>query len=218
MDGFLSPVVWERPERAPADWKVPRQEVDDAIAEAMETFEVLELACDPPGWHSEIEVWREKYGPVVVDIPTNERRRMAAACDRFRTAVLEGELSHDGSPVLARHIGHTIAKETAYGTIVTKEHPDAPRKIDAAVAAIVAYERAAYHASVGDVSWGVRVTKRKAYWKTKVPATGEPAAKRGRDWFFTGGDSDLRDVSKPVGFDEKGSPLYAPRGIVTRWP
>ena len=124
LDGFVSVVTWERPDGARPDWKVPRQEVDDAIAEAMERFDVLELACDPPGWHAEIEGWRESYGNVVVDFPTTERRRMAAACDRFRVAVLEGDLQHDGDPVLARHVGHCVAKETPYGTIVGKEHPD----------------------------------------------------------------------------------------------
>jgi hypothetical protein len=33
------------------------------------------------------------------------------------------------------------------GRVVGKEHPDSPRKIDAAVAAVVAFERAAWHAS-----------------------------------------------------------------------
>jgi hypothetical protein len=105
------------------------------------------LACDPPGWHAEIEGWREQYGNVVLDFPTSERRRMAAACDRFRVAVIEGDLTHDGDPALARHVGHTIAKETPYETIIGKEHPDSPRKIDAAVASVVAFERAAWHAS-----------------------------------------------------------------------
>lgn len=147
LDGFVSVVTWEKPDGAGPDWKVPRQEVDDAIAEAMERFDVLELACDPPGWHAEIEGWREQYESVVVDFPTNERRRMAAACDRFRVAVLEGDLSHDGDPVRARHVGHAVARETPYGTIIGKEHPDSPRKIDAVVAAVVAFERAAWHAS-----------------------------------------------------------------------
>jgi phage terminase large subunit-like protein len=147
LDGFVSVVTWERPEGAGPDWKVPRQEVDDAIAEAMERFDVLELACDPPGWHAEIEGWRERYGNVVVDFPTSERRRSAAACDRFRVAVLEGDLQHEGDPVLARHVGHCVAKDTPYGTIIGKEHPDSPRKIDAAVAAVVAFERAAWHAA-----------------------------------------------------------------------
>ena len=39
-------------------------------------------------------------GDVVVEFATNQRRPMAAACDRFRTGVLEGDLAHDGDPVL----------------------------------------------------------------------------------------------------------------------
>jgi phage terminase large subunit-like protein len=147
LGGFVSPIaVWERPDRAPAEWKVPRDEVDDAIAEAMERFEVLELACDTP-LHSGLNSWREAYGNVVIDFPTNERRRAAAACNRFSTGVLEGDLSHDGSSVLARHVGRCVAKPTPYGTIATKDHPDSPRKIDAAVAAFVAYDRAMWHAA-----------------------------------------------------------------------
>jgi hypothetical protein len=58
LDGFLSPLaVWERPQGASAEWKVPRDEVDDAIADAMERFDVLELAADPPGWNAELDGW-----------------------------------------------------------------------------------------------------------------------------------------------------------------
>jgi phage terminase large subunit-like protein len=148
LDGFVSPIaVWERPDRAPAEWKVPREEVDDAIADAMERFEVLELAADPPGWHSELDAWRDLYGDVVVEFTTNQRKRMAPACDRFRTGVLEGDLTHDGDAVLARHVGHAVSRETPYGPIMTKDANDSPRKIDAAVAAVVAYDRAMWHAA-----------------------------------------------------------------------
>jgi phage terminase large subunit-like protein len=147
LDGFVSPLaVWERPDRAAPDWKVPRSEVDDAITAAMERFDVAELAVDPPGWAAEIDGWRELYGDVVVEFPTNQRGRMAPACDRFVTGVLEGGLTHDGSAVLARHVGHCAAKDTPFGRVVTKEHPDSPRKIDAAVAAVVGFDRAAWHA------------------------------------------------------------------------
>jgi phage terminase large subunit-like protein len=156
LDGFLSPLaVWERPERAAPDWKVPRSEVDDAVTDAMERFDVCELAVDPPGWAAEIDRWRELYGDVVVEYPTNMRQRMAPACDRFLTGVLEGGLTHDGSSVLARHVGHCVAKDTPYGRVVTKDHADSPRKIDAAVAAVVAFDRAAWHAAnVPLVAWG----------------------------------------------------------------
>jgi phage terminase large subunit-like protein len=151
LDGFLSPVaVWERPDRAPAGWKIPREDVDATIAQAMELYDVVELAADPPGWAAELDAWREAYGHVVVEFPTNQRSRMVPACDRFRAGVLEGELTHDGSPVLARHVGHAVAKETPSGVIVTKDAADSPRKIDAAVAAVVAYERAMWHAQHGE--------------------------------------------------------------------
>jgi len=33
-----------------------------------------------------------------------------------------------------------------------------------------------------------------------------------------GGEEELRDVSKPVGYDSKGRPLFAPRGFLLRLP
>jgi hypothetical protein len=35
---------------------------------------------------------------------------------------------------------------------------------------------------------------------------------------LTGGEGELRDVSKPIALDEKGRPQYAPRGFVVTWP
>jgi phage terminase large subunit-like protein len=149
LDGHIAPIkIWERPLGAPPDWKIPRSEVNDTVALAMEHFEVLELACDPPGWHAEIDVWQELYGDVVIDFDTASRQRMAPACDRFRSGVFEGGLTHNGDPVLARHVGHCIAHETPHGVIATKNR-DLPHKIDAAIAAIIAYDRAMWHASEG---------------------------------------------------------------------
>ena len=36
-----------------------------------------------------------------------------------------------------------------YGVAVTKQHPDSPKPIDGAVAAIIAYDRAIWHAAEG---------------------------------------------------------------------
>jgi len=149
LDGHVQVVgLWERPDWAGDDWAIPRSEVAATLEEAMETYEVLELACDPPGWHAEIDEWRDTWGDVVVDFPTNERRRMSAACDRFRSAVVEGRLSHDGDPRLARHVAACAAKETPAGTVITKL--DRSRRIDAAVAAVVAYERAMWRAKAAE--------------------------------------------------------------------
>lgn len=113
LDGHLFVErLWQRPEGV-SGWKVPRSEVDAAVERAMEHHRVRELACDPPGWHAEIDTWADTYGDdVVVEFPTNQRARIASACDRFRTGVLEGGLTHDGNVELARHVSHCIAKET----------------------------------------------------------------------------------------------------------
>jgi hypothetical protein len=43
-------------------------------------------------------------------------------------------------------VGHAVAKLSPAGDVVgiTKDHPDSPRKIDAAVAAVIGFERACW--------------------------------------------------------------------------
>lgn len=147
LDGHVFVVGhWENPNPADERWTVPRDEVNATIARAMERYRVLELAPDPPGWHREIEEWTLAYGDVVVAYPTNVRSRMAAACSRFYTAVTQRDLSHDANPALARHLDNAVTRETASGTYITKSGPASPEKIDLAIAAVVAFDRAAWHA------------------------------------------------------------------------
>lgn len=134
--------AWERPPADP-NWRVSRSEVEDAIDAAMERYEVVELAPDPPGWHREIEDWELKYDDVVVRFETNQASRMGPACDGFNQAVRsDGEMTHDGDQRLSRHIANCVTRERGPHTVVTKERTDSPQKIDIAVAAIVAYDRA----------------------------------------------------------------------------
>lgn len=142
-DGFVQPLkVWQRPDGAGDDWRIPRREVHDAVGAAFETFEVRELACDPSGWWAELDAWAERYPARVVEHTTQRPQKFSAACDRFRTGVLERTLTHNGDPVLAAHVGNAVARETPWGTVIAKDHADSPRKIDAAVAAVLAHDRA----------------------------------------------------------------------------
>jgi phage terminase large subunit-like protein len=49
---------------------------------------------------------------------------------------------------LARHLANAVIKETTDGAYITKDGRNSPRKIDLAVAAVVAYERAGKQADV----------------------------------------------------------------------
>ena len=144
-DGFIFPVaLWEAPEDNPR-WRVPRHEVTSMINSAMARWEVIELAADPWGWRSELEEWQAAHGARVVEWNTAYVKRMGPATDRFYAAVMDGQISHDGDPDVATHIGNAVAKSTSMGDVVTKDRRGSTRKIDAAVAAIVAYDRAAWH-------------------------------------------------------------------------
>jgi phage terminase large subunit-like protein len=69
--------------------------------------------------------------------------RMGPATARMYQLVVDGELTHDGSPALARHIANAILKADSRGARLAKEHKDSKRRIDAAVSAVMAVHRAA---------------------------------------------------------------------------
>jgi phage terminase large subunit-like protein len=101
------------------------------------------MQCDPPRWEREIEDWETKYSDtVVVRFDTDVGQRMAPAVGHFEDAFRAGRLTSDGSDALARHIGNARTKETRWGIVITKDDKDSPRRIDRAVAAVLAHDGA----------------------------------------------------------------------------
>jgi phage terminase large subunit-like protein len=131
---------WENPGRK--GWRVPRDEVDEALTIAFQRYKVVELLCDPPYWQREISEWERRWPRKVLEFPTGTRQRMAPACTTFYSAVLEQQLTHDGDKRLARHISNCVVKTSPFGDYVTKVDKNSPAKIDLAVATIIAYSRA----------------------------------------------------------------------------
>jgi phage terminase large subunit-like protein len=133
--------AWEKDlEHDPDDWRVDIGEVEDTVIDFCAKHRVREIACDPFRWQRSMEVLENKGLPVVA-FPQSPQR-MIKACARFYDAVADGKLVHDGDPLLSRHIGNTAVKLTPAGPHIKKENPNSPRKIDAAVAAILAHDRA----------------------------------------------------------------------------
>ncbi|KAB1662827.1 terminase large subunit domain-containing protein [Pseudoclavibacter sp. CFCC 13611] len=145
MDGFVAPIaVWSNPNDP--GWRVPRHEVTETVAECFERYDVVELAADPWGWRSELEDWAKKFGERhVIEYNTAYKARMAPASDRFYAAVMDGLIHHDGDRTLSAHMGHVVAEQTAVGAIIRKDKRNSPRKIDAAVTAVIAFDRAQFH-------------------------------------------------------------------------
>lgn len=139
--------VWTKPANAPDGWRVPRSEVMRTVESAMSRYSVKELACDPFEWRSECETWASKWPRKVAEFPCSSWARMAPAVDRFTQAVMEGQLTHDGNRTLTEHVQNARLKSTPSGEVIVKDARNSPRKIDAAVAAIVALQRAAFYAA-----------------------------------------------------------------------
>lgn len=133
--------LWEKPRDA-AQWKVPRGEVKDAIRQACRDYTVREIAWDEWIWNDAADELTDEGLPVVI-FPQNNVR-MAPATQRFYEAVTTHHLEHDGDPRLSRHIGNAQTKTDNRGTRLVKDAPNSPRKIDLAVAAVMAFDRAAF--------------------------------------------------------------------------
>ena len=136
--------LWERPANRNEDWQVPIHEVEAAILDAAQRWRVREVVCDPYRWARSMEVLAEALGDErVLEYPQSPQR-MSPATQRFFDMTVGGELSHDGHPGLSRHIGNATLKQDARGSRISKESRHSSKKIDAAVAAIMAVDRACW--------------------------------------------------------------------------
>ncbi|MEO5875510.1 MAG: hypothetical protein ABIS86_16970 [Streptosporangiaceae bacterium] len=157
--------TWVRPEGV-SEWRIPRAEVREAVAEAFAFWDVGLMLNDPAKWQTEIDEWAAEHGEeVVVVFDTNVPTRMARACDRWLVAIKEGAYSHDAADV---HSAHVLAMhrrkvrlrdddDDGRTKFVFVKGPD-KAKIDAGIAGVLALEAfatmpAARKAS--PVPWGV---------------------------------------------------------------
>jgi len=130
----------------PEGGHVDMEEIETRIRSVFATFTVRELAFDPARYQ-DFYARLENEGFPVVEWPTNSRVRMVPACQEFYTAVIDKALAHDGSAVLTQHIANAVVKEDRYGPRIVKESKNSMRKIDLAVAAVLAFDRAKFYAT-----------------------------------------------------------------------
>lgn len=152
-DGHLFEVgVWEQPAGPTGKgWEVPTSEVEAAVAEAFRRWRVVGFFADPARWESFIAAWEARYHQQLTVKASREHpiqwwmagarsTNVVRALEQFHTAVVTGELSHDGAFTLTRHVLNARRRSSRAGMQIAKEHPDSARKIDAAVAAVLAWQ------------------------------------------------------------------------------
>jgi hypothetical protein len=152
-DGHLFELgVWEQP-KGPAglNWQVPVVEVLAAVDNAFERFNVVGMYADPAKWESHVIGWEAKYGgrlkvkatrdhPIQWWMTGGRATLIVRATLALHTAIVEGEMTHDGSYALTRHMLNARRRVSRMGIQIAKDHPDSANKIDAAVASVLAWE------------------------------------------------------------------------------
>lgn len=162
-DGYLWVLeAWERARfedgKPDKNWRVPRLEVGAEVRDTFDRFDVGRMLGDPPKWATELDSWADEFrieGATVEErervlvFDTNQRARFCKAVDRFLTAVREGSITHSGDDRLTAHVlaatlekVRTTADEADQRTMYVIVKPEDGRKIDLAVAAVLAYEAA----------------------------------------------------------------------------
>lgn len=141
------PVKWDRKKV----WQPPVAEIEAAVDKAFTTWKVVGFYADPAKWESYVAGWEAKYGarlkakssaahPIEWWMVGGRAARTVAALEKFRNAVLDREMTYDAGLHLTSHLLHArmVAKPT--GVQIAKAHPDSEDKIDAAVAAVLAWQ------------------------------------------------------------------------------
>lgn len=147
----LEECVWEQP-AGPAgeNWRVPVAKVDAAVDECFRRYRVVGFFADPARWETYVARWEAKYGarlkirasrehPIEWWMTGGRTSLQVRLYEQFHGAVVDQELTHDGAYALTRHVLNARRRVSRSGLLIAKEHPDSPRKIDAAVAAALAY-------------------------------------------------------------------------------
>ena len=161
--GYQWPVIIvERPAHAPDDYEHDLDVVDGAVAEVFERYLVWRCYCDDQYIGALIEKWQNRYGQRRVVIwHTNRPRPIAWAVRAYEEAVAGGDVSHSGDPTFLEHIRNarrrklTVLddKERQMHTL-SKDSIASPRKIDAAMAAVLSWEARSDALAAGAVYLG----------------------------------------------------------------
>lgn len=150
-DGAIFLLNCWNPESFPSG-KIPTIAVDKAVREAFALYDVVSFRADVKEFESYIDQWSADFRRQIVvnaspgnliayDMRSKGKREFLLECERFKNAVLDGGMKHDGNRVLRQHIVNARQRPSdTYDLIgIGKESKDSPRKIDAAVTAVLAF-------------------------------------------------------------------------------
>jgi hypothetical protein len=140
-------------------WRVDEKAFDAAVAGVFARQKVVGFFADPPYWQDSIDRWETEFGDGLkvkagaqsaLKWWTKNDTPMAAALNRFHTAIQAGTARIFADRRLVRHLTNARTWKRRAGDVIGKEAKGSPLKIDAAMAATLAYEARAHHLAKTD--------------------------------------------------------------------
>lgn len=126
----------------PADFggEIDPEDVDAAVRWAFKEYDVVLMFADPARWGSWVALWARELGAKIVrEFWTHRETEMARATEELHEAIVTGQITLADQPTMRRHLLNARTKKHAAGTLIRKEHKGSEKKIDIAVAMILAY-------------------------------------------------------------------------------
>jgi phage terminase large subunit-like protein len=128
--------------------EVPTEQVDGTVRRAFANYDVVAFYADYYPWESYVDAWARDFGqglvlkrgsknPIVWDMRGN-KRETTEAVEAFHATIVDGGLTHDGEVRLTQHVHNARRWPNQYGVTMGKESRESPRKMDGAMAAMLA--------------------------------------------------------------------------------
>lgn len=129
-------------------WQVDTELADNHVRRAFELYDVRAFYADVHPWESYVDAWSRDFGaglsvrasdrsPVGFDM-RSRTMLFTRAAESFAQAVADGVIKHDGDAVLREHVHNARRRPGRFGVGLGKENRESRRKVDAAVAAVLA--------------------------------------------------------------------------------
>lgn len=154
MDGHLFQIgLWEAADRKAdwATWEPPMGEIEDTIDSTFKKYRVVGFYCDPArDWRSYVNAWEARYirqlqvkasqaHPCEWWMLGGQSSKVEQTVEDMESAVRLGDLTHAGDDGLTRHVLNA-RRRLEHGKLkIDKESAASTRKIDAAIAACLAW-------------------------------------------------------------------------------
>jgi phage terminase large subunit-like protein len=112
--------------------------IEERIREICRSTSVAAIGADPARWSRTLDVLTQEGYPVL-EWPWTPARSIPA-CTRFHEAVVNGQLTHGDDVALDQHIANAVVTTDARGARITRESRYSTRRIDLAVASVIAHD------------------------------------------------------------------------------